>query len=179
VTHLAHYQPKALATVQPAALDHFYLVNGIAGEIGELRGHVAKAYWHGPNYAADLDTVLAKELGDIAWMTAVLLHTLGQDSVTPWPKDHAPRTQLEALHALGHVGDILSSEYTAAVVAGREDEPNTRISLKAAAQTIWRMLEDVSQPICNMPFGKVLQMNIDKLKSRAERGVLQGNGDNR
>lgn len=179
MTHLASYQPNALATVQPAALDYFYLVNGIAGEIGELRGHVAKAYWHGPNYAADLDTILAKELGDVAWMTAVLLHTLGQNRVSPLAKDEAPQTQLEALHALSHVGNTLSGGYTAAVMTGREDEPNTRIALEAAAQMIWQMLEDVSQLICNKPFGQVLQMNLDKLKSRAERGVLQGSGDDR
>lgn len=103
------YQSFAFSTVvfpEDRAMD--YLTNGLAAEAGEVCGKYAKIIRDKNGVVDDQDEAeMAKELGDIMWMVAVMARMLG---------------------------------FT---------------------------LEDVAT------------MNVVKLQSRKERGVLQGSGDNR
>ena len=168
---LAEYLPQALATVQPEARSLSYLVPGIAGEVGELLGHTAKAVWHGTD-EEDLCRELAYEYGDVAWMTAVLLDTTGrtalsaddavQRRVDRWSADH-PLTAL-----FGRAAGLLKAH---------DDEDPDRVG--AHAQHMWSSLATLAQATTGYSFEEILDMNVEKLASRAERGVLKGNGDHR
>lgn len=157
------YQRRALDTAQPRAFDHAYLIPGIVGEVGELFGHRAKAFWHG-SHPDRLKEELANEYGDICWMTAVLLSTYQIHEVD---LSHSFQDKDPWLGLLDGA-DNLYGLYT---------YDDTYVS--SAARNLWAYLETHCLEITGLGFGEVLQMNLDKLRSRAERGVLRGSGDHR
>ena len=168
---LEEYLPKALSTIQDEAKDLEYLAPGIAGEVGELLGHVAKAHWH-HTPEEDLCRELAFEYGDVAWMTAVLLHvTDGADLSAPsavarrvntWATDHP----LESLFGRA-----------AAILRAKNDGDVDR--LRQQAQHMWSALSTMAEPATGYTFDEILEMNSAKLADRAARGTLKGNGDHR
>lgn len=168
---LQEYLPKALSTASEEARSLEYLAPGIAGEVGELLGHVAKAVWH-HTPEEDLCRELALEYGDVAWMTAVLLHVtdgenLSDPSAVPrrvnvWSSDHP----LEAL--LGRA---------ASIVRAKNDGDVDR--LRQQAQHMWSALSTLAHSATGYTFDEILEMNVAKLADRAARGTLKGNGDHR
>jgi hypothetical protein len=165
---LATYQPAALSTAQPRAFHHDYLIPGIAGEVGELYSHVAKAYWH----EKDRSDLINGEYGDIAWMTALLLHTYGVDRLpVPAVNISDGARAMYRIHCLSNELLLHFTEVEDPRISGR--------FISNAAQRLWFLLEQSCEAVTGVPFDGVLAMNLAKLQSRAERGVLQGDGDKR
>ena len=162
--NLTEYQPLALATAQPEALSLDYLVPGIAGETGELLGHMAKAHWHGTP-AEQLQANLVKEYGDICWMAAVLLSKYGISFIA------LPSYLTQDQHPHVAVLDRAATLYRE-YAWGDTD-------LQFEAHMLWKTLHCNAEAITGHPLSHVLQVNLDKLASRAERGVLKGSGDDR
>lgn len=171
--NLKDYQTAALSTAMPRAFDHKYLVPMIVGEIGELFGQKAKAHWHG--WSEDqLKVELVSEYGDVCWGTAILLHTLNVDELDPiFDKDsstaRAMRRRQPEQTLLSH-GSYLWQWYS---------EEETQPYIKGEAMEMWAILEAFCEEITGVPFETVLQANLEKLRSRAERNVLIGSGDHR
>lgn len=173
---LAQYQERAIATAEPRAFHLEYLVPGIVGEVGELFGQQAKAYWH-EKPAEDLTWELINEFGDIAWMTALLLHTRGVSVLQPvypalgadrWGK-RDPRMKL-----LSASNNIMYQW-----VLEKEGISDSDHWMDEAAERLWRTLLEVCVPLVGVEFQHVLQANLNKLADRAARGVLRGSGDHR
>lgn len=162
------YQEKALETALETALTEGYLVPGLIAELGEVLSLFAKNTRDGGDL--DLDA-LAKEIGDCYWFIAVcgehFDHYLSFDTI----------------------GDIYQSEdkfdsttpqvAVYAMIYGAVEEA---AKFNEFSDDLLRgILEGLS--ILEYKFGldrdNVLQMNLDKLASRKERGVLGGSGDNR
>lgn len=161
-TVLQPYQRQALITAQPPAFYPNYLIPGIVGEVGEMFGQRAKAFWHGwPSAKLQAETV--NEYGDICWMTAVFLSTY-----------HISTVELEEPHPYDPwVGLLTEAQNLYALYAFNE----TYIS--NAAKRLWSFLEINCNAITDTDFDIVLATNLTKLASRAERGVLRGSGDHR
>ena len=168
---LAAYQQQAQSTADPEAFELEYLIPGIMGEVGELFGHRAKAFWHG-SPAEDLSFELVSEYGDIAWMTAILLGTFG---ITEIDEDH--RAAMNHPWAGKVDGWVSLANRALALVNGWvEDQYHL---LPSGAQALWVALELRSEQITGQGFSSVLDGNLKKLSDRAARGVLKGNGDHR
>ena len=169
---LADYQAQALTTAEPRAFDHEYLVPAIVGEIGELFGQQAKGHWHGwPT--TQLKQELALEYGDVAWGAAILLYVEGtsvletkRHPVFPNMWGH-PNT---GWGTLLHKANNLHTFY---------EDLELRHLVRPEAESIWKSLEHYCHQLTGETFGTVLDMNLEKLASRAKRGVLQGQGDHR
>lgn len=162
--NLSEYQPLAVSTAVPPALSRDYLVPMIVGEVGELFGKVAKAHrdgWSTERLQADL----VKEYGDIAWGTAVLLHHLGASEL-PFATYSRDTTLQSLLYEAGNVYEAWSAGFSA------------QFQIMAAAR-LWHVLEANCETLTGHSWETVLQANVNKLASRAERGTIQGSGDNR
>jgi NTP pyrophosphatase (non-canonical NTP hydrolase) len=73
------YQQKALSTaIYPKEFALQYTSMGLAGEIGEVLGKLAKVY-RDKNGELDFETKMAvlSEIGDCEWFLAALTHELG------------------------------------------------------------------------------------------------------
>lgn len=173
---LAAYQHRAMVTAEPRAYYLGYLVPGIVGEVGELFGQRAKAYWHvWP--AEKLQKELVSEYGDIAWMTAVLLHTRGVASLQPTVSP-APGMNLGVLNPHQSLLSAASSLHTQWLLE-EQGISETDEWLDTAAEKMWRTLRDNCEAITGQDFQYVLDANLVKLADRAARGVLRGSGDHR
>lgn len=171
--NLSEYQKKALSTAAPVAHTYEYLAHGLIGEVGEFAGRIAKGVWKGDRESSAYTTDLALEYGDIAWMTAVLLNKQGIHGRDAWGQPHATPHEPGADHAtplgeiMGEAGHLYRI-YACNLVGYSLD-----------ARRLWDLLEAHCPVITSHTFDAVLQMNLDKLASRAARGVLIGNGDHR
>jgi hypothetical protein len=58
-------------------------------------------------------------------------------------------------------------------------DPSMHIHITGEACVLWLELEAHCEAITGMPFDIVLRANLEKLRSRAERGTLVGRGDHR
>lgn len=85
ITTLNDYQYKASAFVtygpKPLHEQFLYEALGLAGEAGELAGHVAKAIrdedYPTKGLTPDRETLIRKELGDVLWFVAALADSMG------------------------------------------------------------------------------------------------------
>lgn len=168
---LQEYQPLALATALPSALNEDYLVPGLLSEVGELLGVYAKAVrdeWSADRFV-DHATL---EYGDIAWMTAVLLHQQGVTQVNVMPgtqvSQHPTANLLTPVQTIVSRAEAVYREYAYGVT-----------DLRYEASTLWRDLVGNCQPITGLAWDEVLQANVDKLAGRAARNTIKGSGDDR
>lgn len=176
---LAEYQARAIETAEPRAFHLEYLVPGIVGEIGELFGQHAKAYWHEKTPAA-LEVELISEYGDICWMTALLLHTRGVSTLQPVYPAAGPTAgrrwgTVAPEMVLLDAGRALYQAYA----LRNEAVHDTALWLDEAAENLWRVLRANCEPLIGASFLEVQETNLKKLADRAARGVLKGSGDHR
>lgn len=173
---LADYQARAISTAEPRAFHLDYLIPGIIGEVGELFGQRAKSYWHGWE-AKKLRAELVSEYGDIAWMTALLLHTRGVSMLQPHFTSTAGGRYgvMEPHHALLSAAQNLYLQ-SLLEAQGISDSDGW---MDESAERMWRLLRDNCLLITETPFQDVLHANLTKLSDRAARGVLRGSGDHR
>lgn len=169
---LHEYQVLAARTAQPAAYDRAYLIPMIVGETGELFGQRAKSVWHG--WPEDrLQAELVAEYGDIAWGTAILLDLEGVRDLSgylPRPGRTIWGEQLDPWH-------VLLQKASAVHLFSTQADTNRFVSSEAAQ--LWLCLQTYCEQVTGSDWTTVLQANLDKLASRAARGVLQGAGDHR
>lgn len=163
---LAAYTENVLNTAEPAAFDHLYLVPGIVGEVGEMFGHRAKAFWHGKPQA-ELEAELKLELGDVAWMTALLISTQPDRGVPNIDGGEAKNGQ-EWSGLLTLVEELLY-----------QFSHQRRDRTLAFADRLWAYIRLHAQALTGHSFQEVLDANIQKLADRAARNVLRGSGDHR
>lgn len=168
---LKEYQERATATAETRAYDLEYLIPGIVSEVGELLGQQAKAHWHGWDDARLMDAALL-EYGDIAWLTAVLLKVHGTDNTLPRTVVRSPYTPQQQLIS------IANSMYLAWTVEDVSLQERTDW-IRDEALRMWRRLEQYAEVVTGQPFDVVLEANLAKLASRAQRNVLRGAGDYR
>lgn len=168
---LKEYQELATATAEPRAYDLAYLIPGIVSEVGELLGQQAKAHWHGWE-TEKLQDALVLEYGDIAWLTAVLLKVHDIDNALPHTVTRNPYTPQHQLISTAH------SLHLAWTVEGISPQDRTGW-IQDDALRMWQRLEQHCPQVTGQSFDTVLQANLDKLASRAQRNVLRGAGDYR
>lgn len=105
---LGLYQRRVLTTALPSARSLAYQLPALLSEIGELQGVLAKEVRDSkghPNYPAR-----KAELGDIAYLTALMLNDLGVQHITPH------NTRLAAKHMDDDVLDNIQSPFIGAFV---------------------------------------------------------------
>lgn len=163
---LAEYQRAAISTADPEAFRPDYLLPSLVGEIGELFGQRGKSVWHGWS-EEKLRDALVLEYGDVAWMTAVLLHTMEERTTGDPITSDCERTAWDSLLSQSNL------------VYWSGTHPQAHGWLRNDTKLMWQTLAGNSQLITGAPFDYVLTANLDKLRSRAERGVLKGSGDYR
>ncbi len=165
---LENYIVEVLKTAQTEAFSPEYLVPGIVGEVGEMFGHKAKAFWHGKPQE-ELNKELTLELGDVAWMTALLLHTHGDLGVPEVDRFTNPSPDLNAWRELLSLVESLYYHYT----RGNRD------AVYRDATALWALVANHSPALVGNGFQVVMDRNIQKLADRAARNVLRGSGDHR
>lgn len=168
---LSEYQKKALSTAAPIAHTYEYLAHGLVGEVGEFAGRIAKGVWKGDRNTGACWADLALEYGDIAWMTAVLLNKQGIHGRDAWGAPWCRAVPEDRVTPLGEI--MAEAGYQYRIYATHV----TGYSLDA--RRLWDLLAQYCHQLTSHTFDDVLQMNLDKLASRAARGVLIGNGDHR
>ena len=187
---LSQYQPLVLDLCDESGYTLEYTVPGLVSEYGEVVGKFAKSFWSGETETLDAD--LALEFGDMLWMIAVLedllrphrLETPYLDRVRYIP----PTSPHEALLVLGEKVTRFAREI--AYLAGREDGGtyNTPYvyGVRTESEDLYRDLQDLwartlraANQTTGLPAETILERNIEKLRSRRDRGVMIGNGDHR
>lgn len=174
--NLSEYQKKALSTAAPIAHTYEYLAHGLIGEVGEFAGRIAKGVWKGDRGHAAFYSDLALEYGDIAWMAAILMNKQGIHGRDAWGQPFA-RSYSRDVHtpeAMVPLSEIMAE----AAYLYRIYAMNTT-SYLLDSRRLWDLLETHCEQLTRHSWDDVLQMNVDKLASRASRGVLIGNGDHR
>lgn len=176
-TYFQPYLQQAKETADPEAYDLDYLVPGIVGEIGELFGQRAKAHWHG--WPADrLRGELVSELGDIAWMTAILLDRYSVEEIPFVELKKMERAYATAIPVssllLSRALDLHNARMSALELDDLERRYIPEIGIR-----LWSLIEKRSEDIAGAPFEEVLDYNLEKLADRAARKVLKGSGDHR
>lgn len=184
---LASYEQGALTTALPTAFSYDYCIPGILSEIGEVYGKFAKSHrdrWAVTQPAGSLQKELVKEFGDICWPTAVLLHIHDVHSVSDAAASLAHdivegsrvNNPMDAVRIILKQATLLD-EAVSLVKNGGSVINSTRVP--DHAQTLWELLRILCPVITGRTFDYVLGMNLAKLSSRKDRGVIEGSGDNR
>lgn len=195
ILNLTDYQPLAESTALPTAYSLDYIIPAIYGETAEVVEKLGKAQRDSRDEEW-LCSALADEYGDICWAVAVGLKWYGvtvENDFNPVPekirwdavslarRDHARENMLDLLTNM--TSSILkrywairrTPEIREDSVPGGEDAPDFRDFF----QRLWWFLRVACQPITGHTFAEVLAINVVKLRSRQERGVIGGDGDYR
>jgi len=179
---LIEYQYQAVRTaIYPHTHKLIYPALGLCGEVGELIGYVSAE--QGLQLALVLDNI-KKEIGDVLWYAAnvaedmdVLLCEVMEEE--DFPKYTGPWDADEVIGELPiHAGVVAENvkktirDSNGALSAVRRD--NIVLALRWVLRWVARLCSNY-----NITLEECAQLNLDKLRSRAERGVLKGDGDDR
>ena len=204
---LLHYQFRVLETALPPARSFAYQVPALLSEMGELQGVIAKEVRDSkgePNYPAR-----QAELGDIAYLTALLLNDLGCKRVTLANSrkvgDLGLPVELGRFYPAFAPGAVFAPVQVAAF---KFTLPKGKVSSTVKAtfaghlQRFWCSLPYLTEFLLGSApeyisrraaartehglalvreamWQDVLAANVAKLADRANRGVLEGSGDYR
>lgn len=159
------YQKEAVKFRTESADNKEYLTLGLIEEVGEAAGKLAKRRRDG---VWD-EKAFIKELGDILWFVANLADYYKSDCVQQGCKRRF--VNLESAYCQSN-DDIKSL----AVFASRLAADSTKDPINFACVLDWLVI------IANS-FGytidQIAEINLAKLRDRAARGKIQGNGDER
>lgn len=160
------YQAAAMKTaVYPESARVTYPALGLLEEAGEVAGKIAKAFRDG----GDPREAVLKELGDVCWMVAALAHDLGIDlDVSRIGIDTCYATEPSARCVCSLCSDAELAA-SGALIGDLNKAPMWRVLV-----CVKRISNSYGATLCD-----VLEMNLAKLASRAERGVIHGEGDER
>jgi NTP pyrophosphatase (non-canonical NTP hydrolase) len=172
--HLDEYRTKAYATAIYKDVE-IYPILGIVNEVGEFCQKLL-----GPRDTEELKA----ELGDIMWYAAALAFDFGfslnkcTEGVTETSSAITDLADFKMLFAAtelaGRYKKILRGDYDT-------DENAMSDALSDLQSNVGRIVVCVYEicDILEITMDDVTQANLDKLQDRQERGVLQGDGDNR
>jgi len=166
------YIPLAMATA--VFKDPFYPYASLLVESAELLDVFVKPLLRGDNDGqVDRDKVV-KEAGDCLWMLAAIC----QDHVDaggslPW---EFPQEYLEECSAIDLMLDNFEN-VTMLMAAASEDDLGNSAVFEYIDGYMSILAEVIYQN--GITIGEVLDTNLSKLRSRAERGVLTGSGGER
>jgi NTP pyrophosphatase (non-canonical NTP hydrolase) len=174
---LDEYQDAAISTaIYPGKLA--YPALGLAGEAGELMAVCL---------VQDEDNIV-KEVGDVLWYVANVAHDAGLSlsdvggrKTFSWKNSkRLCWDSVEACEYLAvHVGKVAENvKKTIRDNAGELTDARLR-NIKKALCDIIQLLACVALDGAGVTLEKCAELNIDKLKSRQERGKLGGDGDDR
>lgn len=153
-----------------------YLTLGLFGEAGELAGKLKKVIRDGETETSPLD--LAQELGDCFWYLARLYALAG---LTPTAGQF--RDTPDAPPSVGRAPDYAGVDRWVRLLALQTgqlqllDDPHAPLVPQLLA-SIYRTCDKLADAL-RYHTHNVLALNRFKLASRAERGTLQGSGDDR
>lgn len=167
------YQEEAIKTkIYRDEIAIPYIVLGASSEIGELLTAV--------EFAENDPSNVIKEAGDCFWYIAMACHEFGIST---------DRIDFVA-HPLGLVDLIKEVNKSLCRLSGytkkylRDDYPDTieasRLqNILGEIQFLYCAIQSIVGCFSNISIEEIWQKNIDKLRSRKERGVIGGSGDNR
>ncbi|MCP4365405.1 MAG: hypothetical protein GY800_08935 [Planctomycetes bacterium] len=164
---LADYQREAHKTMFPQCENSFYLTMLMLEEVGELAGKFAKRKRgdDGLN-GIQFNRLVLHELGDIAWGLVEYAHIFGID--LDGSCFHMSEYQVMSKRNIDRQIIDLSSHVLDFIKSPVHDTLDNAIGSIACIANEY----DIS-------IQEVLAMNIKKLSSRKERGVIGGDGDER
>lgn len=164
--NLSEYKRRALAlAIYPQRGDNLtYTALGLLGETGEFCDKLKKEIRDG----VEDDKGLLLELGDVLWYVMACADECGQELAPP-PED-LPGLKIEACGLLlGKLAGRVAEDVLCGIAGGYiAAQLRSMLSvITAAARVLGSSLQEVAR------------MNLEKLESRAARGVLHGEGDER
>lgn len=183
--NLNDYQKQAITTkIYDDSVAIPYVILGIAGEAAELYEKI-RDYQQGGDVSFDL---IGKECADIVWYLAAYADETGQklnDLIIENTDYEYPliNPELDLQNLVIYSGRI--SEYGKKAL--RDDFeyikegllPQDKIEkINKAVAGLFKATSYIAEGF-GLDLGQILRQNIEKLASRAERGVLGGSGDNR
>lgn len=155
VLDFTEYQEKAYSTCTPQCYTDEYLNLGYLSECGELAGKLAKRVRGDVVSGEDI----MQEIGDVAWMIATQARKDGYKLVLDGDIEADFNDVYEFLD---HSVEDLFWAHSDKFYPGLK----------------FRILQNLCESL-GFDFAECLKMNNEKLASRQQRGVIQGNGDNR
>lgn len=171
----AQYQTDARSTaIYPLNVQFLYPSLGLAGETGEL----CEKMFQG----AHADEI-KKEMGDVLWYVAnvttdcdlLLNEVAGHDNFNDLQPLVIDNDMVALISQVGVVCEMAKK-------ATRDDGGRVTFGRRKKIFEALRLILGVLNGMCNLyPFTltEVAEANIAKLKSRQQRGVINGSGDNR
>ena len=180
---LNEYQTGAVSTaIYPGEL--VYPALGLCGEVSELVAAVTKDRRSGRMVQDNLDSV-KKEIGDVLWyvaniaedMDTLFSEVIGRKNfvVHPGLWDVVDEALIELPIRAGAVAENIKK-------AIRDDDGAVSYARGRNILAALCLLVTWLERLCSW-YGITLEecarLNLDKLRSRAERGVLKGDGDSR
>ena len=181
------YQDKTAETANyPSENGANYCMEGFVGEVGEIADKLKKLMRG--DTETSTDDVLA-EVGDALWYSARLAYETGFDDLdgitlrklslrkSMWVNMRSGQMKAacwreEATIRLGHLQEMFRS-----MILYPQNEAFRFRFIGLLGDVIY-CLAQIAHVFCST-LNKVALMNLEKLKSRKERGTIQGNGDNR
>lgn len=164
---ITQYQVRASETaVYPRFAAVAYPALGLIGELAEL----TTACYQGKDAE-----IIAKECGDVLWYCAALANDLELDLSDVLECGHfdlfAETCTIPTVDVIGRFAEVVKKFI-------RDDNP---VKKAESAQFIRYAVGVVNSVVFGIDYtlSDIAQLNLDKLNSRKERGVLQGDGDNR
>ena len=138
-----------------------YLKLGISEEYGEIIGKV-KRYCRGDYGKERFREQIKKELGDLTYYTAVYEEKIGKIKEFREPKNRRLKDNLHNLTALN------------ANIFNAENERHLTLALHSMMNTITDLALNFG-----LTMDEITQANVDKIKSRFNRNMIRGSGDER
>lgn len=175
---LSEYQRAASATaIYPAEVRTLYPTLGLIGEIGEIANKVKKVYRDDAGVITDDKRYeLIGELGDCCWYLAALCSDVG---INLNARDLTlPKFMPTLAECVIRLSSSASSIADNVLQSACDPQMGIKLYIQSYVKNMCWLLNAVAYHI-GVEFGDVLQLNIDKLMSRKERGTLQGSGDDR
>lgn len=155
-----------------ASTDLVYPTLGLFGEAGELAEYYKKHLRGGGGHLPEeTRQAMLKECGDVLWYIARITYVVGIRDLGSWVDNR--RWLPWNLDRI-----ILNLAQAVAGIAALDPlAPRKEVVRRHAAHAVG--LIDRAAQYLNSSLAEVLQANVEKLRSRQQRGVLDGSGDNR
>ena len=181
------YQQEALKTALYPNIGNniLYPMLGLMGEGGEVAGKIKKMIRDdGGIMTRERRDAMRGELGDVLWYMATVceeaglnmgtLYLLAQRAVNNVHMTDLPRLAFRLSQQTAHMS-MLVEQF---VYGPHEGDMNALAPLGTDMTILFTNMIDLCIA-CSLDIEQVAQSNLEKLASRQERGVLQGDGDNR
>lgn len=185
--NFSFYQDKALETALYPNINNniLYPILGLMGESGEVIGKIKKMIRDDSGLmTSDRRAAIKDELGDLLWYCAAICHegnlnmetlyVLAKASLTNIESMDIFRLNLRLFQQIAHMSILVEQSIFMPATEGVDVLEPLASDMVVILATIIEICT-----ACALDIEQVAQLNLEKLVSRQERGVLQGSGDNR